>query len=98
MINWASFGALKQTFGRADQVDNCVVFDVGGNRFRLIGRVNYPTGIIYVLAAMDHAEYDTKRWVNDCGCHEPPPKKPTGAKKASPRPKQRVLRGRTKGK
>jgi mRNA interferase HigB len=96
--NWANFGALKQTFGTADQVGNCVVFDVSGNRFRLIGRVNYPAGIIYVLAAMDHAEYDTKRWVNDCGCHEPPPKKPTAAKKASPRPKRRVLRGPTKGK
>jgi len=30
---WAGFGALKQTFGSADQVGNCVVFDVGNNRF-----------------------------------------------------------------
>lgn len=32
----------KQTFGSADQVGNCVVFDVGSNRYRLIGRVLYP--------------------------------------------------------
>jgi mRNA interferase HigB len=38
---WDNFGALKQTFGSADQVGNCVVFDVGNNRFRLIGRVKY---------------------------------------------------------
>jgi mRNA interferase HigB len=73
---WANFGALRQTFGSADQVGNCVVFDVGNNRFRLIGRVNYARGIVYVLRVMDHREYDMKLWVDDCGCHKPPPKKP----------------------
>ena len=71
--DWANFGALRQTFGSADQVGNCVVFDVGNNRFRLIGRVNYSKGIIYVLKVMDHREYDRMSWVDDCGCHKPPP-------------------------
>jgi len=52
-----------------------VVFDVGNNRYRLIGRVNYARGIVYVLKVMDHAEYDKNRWPDDCGCHKPPPKK-----------------------
>jgi mRNA interferase HigB len=77
---WANFGALKQTFGSADQVGNCVVFDVGNNRFRLIGRVNYAKGIIYVLKVMDHGEYDKRVWVDACGCHKPPPKKPAAPK------------------
>jgi len=72
---WANFGTLRQTFGSADQVGNCVVFDVGNNRFRLIGRVNYRKGIIYVLSVMDHKEYDKGSWEDDCGCHKPPPKK-----------------------
>lgn len=72
---WANFGNLRQTFGSADRVGNCVVFDVGNNRFRLIGRVNYANGIIYVLKVMDHAEYDRGRWAADCGCHEPPPRR-----------------------
>lgn len=84
---WANFAALKQTFGSADQVGNCVVFDVGNNRFRLIGRVNYAKGILYVLRVMDHAEYDKKRWVEDCGCHKPPPRRPTTAKQVSPKGK-----------
>jgi mRNA interferase HigB len=42
---WSNFSSFKQTFGSADQVGNCVVFDVGNNRFRLIGRVNYAKGI-----------------------------------------------------
>jgi mRNA interferase HigB len=79
--DWAHFGALKQTFGSADQVGNCVVFDVGNNRFRLIGRVFYTTGKLYVLKVMDHQEYDKGRWVDDCGCHEPPPRRPPGTEK-----------------
>jgi mRNA interferase HigB len=70
---WANFGGLKQTFGSADQVGNCVVFDVGNNRFRLIGRVFYGAGKVYVLTVMDHSEYDKGRWIDDCGCYQPPP-------------------------
>jgi mRNA interferase HigB len=84
---WANFGVLKQTFGTADQVGNCVVFDVGNNRYRLIGRVNYRKGIVYILRPMDHTEYDRGRWVDDCGCHKPPPAKPAMVKKASPKGK-----------
>lgn len=70
---WGNFGGLRQTFGSADQVGNCVVFDVGNNRYRLICRVMYEKGIVYVLRPMDHKEYDKKSWIGDCGCHEPPP-------------------------
>lgn len=91
---WANFGALKQTFGSAaDLVGDCVVFDVGNNRFRLIGRLRYRAGKVYVLKVMDHGEYDKKRWVRDCGCFDPPPKKgprpktgPPGTKPQSHRP------------
>jgi mRNA interferase HigB len=72
---WPNFASLKQTFGSADQVGNCVVFDVGNNRYRLIGRVEYVRGKIYILRVMDHAEYGKNRWPNQCGCYEPPPKK-----------------------
>ena len=55
---WGTFAELRATFGSADQVGNCVVFDVGDNRYRLIGRVNYNSGIIYIPSVMDHEEYD----------------------------------------
>src|SRR5438270_13292775 len=82
---WDNFGELKQTFGSADQVGNCVVFDVGNNRYRLIGRMNYRAAIIYVLNGMEHAEYDKNRWPGECGCHSPPPKKPAARKATSPK-------------
>jgi mRNA interferase HigB len=82
---WGNFAALKQTFGSADQVGNCVVFDAGNNRYRVIGRVNFTRGIVYVLKAMDHEEYDRKLWVGQCACHKPPPKKASPTQKSGPR-------------
>jgi mRNA interferase HigB len=76
---WSNFAEMKQSFGSADQVGNCVVFDVGGNRFRVIARINYEHGKVFVLRVMDHSEYDKQRWIDDCGCHRPPPR-PTGAR------------------
>lgn len=72
---WANFATLKQTFGSADVVGRCIVFDVGNNRFRLIGRVFYGGGRVYVLKVMDHREYDKNKWQDECECHEPPPSK-----------------------
>jgi mRNA interferase HigB len=90
-----NFGALKQTFGTADVVGNGVVFDVGNNRFRLVGRINYHAHVIYVLKVMDHAEYDRKSWVDSCGCDDPPPARPdpsrppSRAGKSAPRKSRR---------
>jgi mRNA interferase HigB len=81
--NWSNFGSLKQTFRSADQVGNCVVFDVGNKRWRLITRVNYQSGIIFILKPLDHSEFDKSHWVDDCGCHQPAPKRPATAKKAT---------------
>jgi mRNA interferase HigB len=82
---WSNFAELKLTFGSADQVGNCVVFDIGNNRYRLIGRLNYARSVLYVLRVMDHHEYDKGLWVADCGCRQPPPKKPHSQSESSPR-------------
>jgi hypothetical protein len=33
---------------------------------------------------MDHVENDKKRWVDDFGCHDPPPKRPSTVRKPTP--------------
>ncbi len=71
---WSNFAELKQTFGTADAVGDCIIFDVGNNLYRLIGRVNYRYGIVYVLKIMDHKEYDKGRWIEEYGCYKPRPK------------------------
>jgi mRNA interferase HigB len=96
--DWAHFGALKQTFGSADQVGHCAVFDVGNNRFRLIGRVFYASGKLYVLKVMDHEEYDKNRWADECRCHEPPPRKASAAKGPASRRRRHRAGGKEGGK
>jgi mRNA interferase HigB len=95
--DWANFGALKQTFGSADQVGDCVVFDVGNNRFRLIGRVFFASGKLYILKVMDHREYDKNRWVDECGCHMPPPRKASAAKTSPSQVRKRRAGGKEGG-
>jgi mRNA interferase HigB len=76
----ANFAGLRAAFPKADQVGDCVVFNVGGNRYRLIGRVRYRgrsgEGRIFVLRIMDHKDYDRLPWRRDCGCDTPAPRRP----------------------
>jgi mRNA interferase HigB len=78
---WAKFADVRQTVSSADSVGNCVVFNIGGNNYRLIAGVRYPTGKVYVLKVMTHAEYDKRDWVEECGCHSTPPRRPKVATK-----------------
>lgn len=73
---WAKFPDVRKSLNSADSVGDCVVFNIGGNNFRLIARVRYPAGKVYVLKVMTHTEYDERKWVKECGCHSPPPKRP----------------------
>jgi mRNA interferase HigB len=74
-VSWHAWGDLKADFGSASLIGNCVVFNIGGNKYRLVTRPMYPSQKVYVLKVMTHGEYDRKKWIEDCGCHAPPPKK-----------------------
>ncbi|WP_438752121.1 type II toxin-antitoxin system HigB family toxin [Pararhizobium sp. O133] len=57
--NWSSFGDLKKTFNSADMVaGNKVIFDVGGNKYRIVGLVAFRSKRIFVLFVGTHAQYD----------------------------------------
>jgi mRNA interferase HigB len=50
---------VKSIFGSADCVgNNKVVFNICGNHYRLIVRINYVTQIVYILFVGTHPEYD----------------------------------------
>ena len=72
-VAWHSWGDLKADFPTASLVGDCVVFNIGGNKFRLITRIRYRSQKVYVLKALTHREYDDEKWKDECGCHEPPP-------------------------
>ena len=56
---WANFADIKKVFGSADGIaGNRVIFDIGGNKYRLVVKVAYKTGIVFVRFIGTHPEYD----------------------------------------
>jgi mRNA interferase HigB len=76
-VSWHSWADAKVEFGSASRVGNCTVFNIGGNKYRLIARILYPSQKVFVLKVMTHVEYDNDKWKNECGSFEPPPRKRT---------------------
>jgi mRNA interferase HigB len=86
-VAWRSWGDVKSEFGTASLVGNCVVFNIGGNKYRLVTRVLYPSQKVFVLKVMTHAEYDDDKWKGECGCYSAPPNKPNrpeGSERSNP--------------
>ena len=56
---WSSFADVKATYGSADVVaGNRVIFNLGGNKFRLVVKIAYPFQTVFVRFVGTHAEYD----------------------------------------
>lgn len=56
---WKKPVDIKRKYGNASFLKSeRVVFNVCGNRFRLVVRVNYQFGIVYIRFVGTHAEYD----------------------------------------
>jgi mRNA interferase HigB len=55
---WKSFQDIRSRYPNTDKVGDRYVFDIGGNRFRLIVTVNFAVGVVRVRWFGTHAEYD----------------------------------------
>lgn len=57
--DWANFNELRTIFGSADAVGNDLyVFNIKGNRYRLIARIIFKVRTVYIRYIGTHAEYD----------------------------------------
>jgi mRNA interferase HigB len=57
--DWAMPADLKKSHGDASILKNSrVVFNIAGNKFRLMARINYPYRVVYVRFVGTHEEYD----------------------------------------
>lgn len=63
--DFASFADLKQAFRSVDKVGKFTVFDIGGNKFRLIVAIHYNRKKVYIRHVLTHAEYDKSNWKED---------------------------------
>jgi mRNA interferase HigB len=83
-VSWQSWGDVKAAFASASIVGDCVVFNIGGNKYRLVTRIRYASQKVFVLKVMTHSEYDEDTWKDECGCFDAPPAKKGKPSKARP--------------
>jgi mRNA interferase HigB len=60
--DFANFGELRETFPSADVVDDLTVFNVGGNKYRVIASIHFNRRKVYVRHVLTHADYDQGSW------------------------------------
>jgi mRNA interferase HigB len=64
---WTSIQDVRRDYPHADgastrQGDLLTVFNVSGNKYRLVTRVRYDYQLINIRAVLTHAEYDKGQW------------------------------------
>jgi mRNA interferase HigB len=63
---WQSIADVRVNYPHADAVDKCTVFNIGGNKYRLIVKIEYKLQTIYIKHVLTHVEYDKEDWKRDC--------------------------------
>lgn len=57
--DWSNFSDLKKDFGSTDSVGNDLyVFNIGGNKYRLIARIIFKARTLFIRFIGTHKEYD----------------------------------------
>ena len=63
---WSSIVDVREDFPHADAVGRCTVFNIHGNRYRLIAKIDYEHQALYIRGIYTHEEYDRGRWKDGC--------------------------------
>ncbi len=66
-LSWRNFAEIKATYASASIFNECVIFNIGGNKYRLIARIRYPYKV-YLLHVLTHRAYDKGLWKAECRC------------------------------
>ena len=62
---YKTFNELRKAFLTADKVGNKIVFNIGGNKYRLITSIHFNRAKVYIRAILTHRAYDKGEWKND---------------------------------
>ena len=60
--SFRSFTELRTVFPSADVVGNLTVFNIGGNKYRLVASIHFNRGKAYIRHVLTHAEYNREKW------------------------------------
>jgi len=57
--SWTTPHDVKKLYRSADSIsDNRIIFNIGGNKYRLIVKINYLCRVVYIRFVGTHKEYD----------------------------------------
>lgn len=59
---WQNFSEMRGCFPATDKVGDKYVFEVGGNKLRLIAAVHFNVGKVFIRAVLTHRQYDKGGW------------------------------------
>ncbi len=60
--DFQDFSELRATFPSADKVSQWMVFNIGGNKHRLITAIHFNRGKVYIRRVLTHKDYDKGSW------------------------------------
>ena len=57
---WLHFPGVKETFPATDYAPSTgtLIFDIGGNKYRVITRVDFQSQVLFIQSVLTHEEYD----------------------------------------
>lgn len=61
---WMMFADIRLTFRSADQVGKYTIFNIGGNKYRVICEINYRSAKVFLRHVLTHDEYSRGAWKN----------------------------------
>lgn len=65
---WRNLAETRQTFSHTDPYQECTIFNIGGNKYRLITKIYYEDQTVLIRFVLTHSEYDRENWKDDCNC------------------------------
>ena len=61
-LRWTGLVDVRKTYPHADAVGEFTIFNIGGNKYRLVTHIHYRTGKVYIRHVMTHEEYSRGNW------------------------------------
>jgi len=63
---WRNLAEVRTVYPHADLVGKCTVFNIAGNKYRLIAKIAFHRQILYIKHIFTHKRYDQGGWKDGC--------------------------------
>ena len=57
-----SFAEIRKTFPSADVYEKFTIFNIGGNKYRLIVTIHYNRKMVFIRNILTHNQYNKNSW------------------------------------